>query len=72
MKLHPNGTIEGTPQEIAEYNKLKGDNSSYMIVAGTIDTRELEPMPTLKFSNYSNPADYLRGLMSVIGKGHYH
>lgn len=70
MKLHRDGTIEGTPQEIAEYSKLT--SNSYMIVAGTIDTRELEPMTTLKFSNYSNPSDYLRGLMSVIGKGHYH
>ncbi|MMZ67353.1 hypothetical protein D1872_299320 [compost metagenome] len=71
MKLHKDGSIEGTPQEIAEYNKLTSD--SYMIVAGTIDTRELEPMPTLKFSNYSNPADYLRGLMSAINsKGTVH
>lgn len=90
MKLHKDGTIEGTPQEIALYTKLtevqkkpfkeippRGleeypsnvPNPLYpgVIVAGTIDTRDLQPIPTTKFTNYSSVGDYVRGLLSASG-----
>lgn len=95
MKLHRDGTLEGTPTEIAQYNKLTEKKDLYkviqpkgleeypgtvpnplyhnIIVSGTIDMRDLEPMPALKLSDYSSPARYVHGLMSAINnKGYLH
>ncbi|MNW51824.1 hypothetical protein D3C74_293190 [compost metagenome] len=91
MKLHKDGTIEGTPQEIYLYSKLTEvkkepfkvvppmgleeypGNSGYTIVSGTIDAKQLQPLPTLEFKSFSSPADYVRGLMSAItNKGDLH
>jgi hypothetical protein len=38
MKFHKDGTLEGTPQEIAEYNRLM---SGPIIEAGTIDAESI-------------------------------
>lgn len=48
-------------------------NSGYTIVSGTIDAKQLQPLPTLEFKSFSSPADYVRGLMSAINnKGGLH
>lgn len=59
MKLHPNGSIEGTPSEIAEYNKLQMEKKEQFKVIAPV---------TLRISDYNSPANYVRGLMSAISK----
>ncbi|MCM3703808.1 hypothetical protein [Paenibacillus macerans] len=58
MKLHKDGTIEGTPQEIALYNKLTEVKKEPFKVI---------PPTTLYVSDFHTPAGYVRGLFAAIG-----
>ncbi|WP_339197853.1 hypothetical protein MKY95_07580 [Paenibacillus sp. FSL P4-0176] len=40
MKLHKDGTVEGTPQEIAEYNQKTMEQQVYVIPLDDVDDAE--------------------------------
>ncbi len=87
MKLHPNGTIEGTPTEISEYTKLQSKREQFKVIQPNVtsDTKEDQRypgsgviyvgtvQPKVSMGEYVSPADYVRGLLSSIsGKGSLH
>lgn len=96
MKLHKDGTVEGTPSEIAEYNKLQMEKKEQFkvipptgvnpnehqteITSAKVDARYPGSgiiyvgtvTPKVSMNNYNSPDEYVRGLLSAIGKGQYH
>ncbi|MNJ50086.1 hypothetical protein D3C77_453480 [compost metagenome] len=87
MKLHKDGTVEGTPQEIAEYNKLQEKKEPFKVIkptglnanehktvitSGRVDGR-YPGEGTIYVGTTPSAAKFLDGLMSAIGnRGNLH
>lgn len=93
MKLHKDGTVEGTPQELYLYSKLTevkkepfkvvppltttGVDQGTYPTGGSADARYTGSgviyvgtlQPKVSMHEYPTAAEYVRGLMSAIGKG---
>ena len=79
LKLHKDGTIEGTPREIALYTKLtEVKKESFKVIPPTIPSNPFSPggsgtiyngtvSPSVKYENYHTVDDYVRGLFAAIG-----
>lgn len=72
MKLHKDGTVEGTPSEIAEYTKLQSKRDQFKVIQPSRVTYADTKTPALDLRAYVSPADYVRGVLNAIGKGYYH
>ena len=75
MKLHPNGTLEGTPQEIAEYTKMQESKPRFKEIIPSI----VEPnhkhgnAGTVYVGVSKSTAKFVEGLLGTIGnKGDLH
>lgn len=86
MKLHKDGSIEGTPTEIAEYTKLQSKREQFKVIQPNVTGTKEDArypgsgviyvgtvQPKVSMGEYISPADYVRGLLSSIsGKGSLH
>lgn len=86
MKLHPNGSIEGTPQEIAEYNKLQEKKPLFKYIKPNITSDSIDARypgsgiiyvstekPKVSMDEYPSLVDYVNGLLGVMtNKGNLH
>lgn len=66
MKLHKDGSIEGTPTEIAEYTKLQSKREQFKVML------PIRVTPAIEMTDHVSPAAYVCGLLSAIGRGYYH